>query len=101
MSTPRLVPIDIGTRKQVFIDYTFIAAGYGVGWMNAAKPTMMPRGITIEVHSPVVSPDPIFELRDQIFGGGSLLCEEGKLRLYYGAMQAIAGEDADLSVKLH
>jgi len=101
MVEPRLVPINIGTRKQVFVDQSFIAAGYGVGWMNSAKPIMMPRGIKLEVHSPIVSNEPIFAMPGQTFGGGSLLCENGKLKLYYGGMRLLQGEEADFSVKLH
>jgi len=101
MFEPRLIPTNIGTRKQVFLDQSFIAAGYGVGWKNSAKPTMMPRGIDLEVHSPTVAEDPIFAMPGQIFGGSSLLCEEGKLKLYYGSMSVLTGEEAEVSSKLH
>src|ERR1043166_1481723 len=83
--------IDVGSRKQVFIDWFLINPGYGLPWGGVAtEPKHMPYGLRIAVHAPTVLPEPIIlpehpweEVLVNAFC--TLMQDDGVLRLYYEA----------------
>jgi len=83
--------IELGTRKQVFIDWSLIDPGYGLPWVGPpTEPKHMPHGVRLAVHPPMVHPEPILspqhpweEVMINIYC--TLLQEDGVLRLYYEA----------------
>jgi hypothetical protein len=84
------MPRELGSRKQVFIDWTLIDAGYGLSFKSSpACPRHLPVGVKLTAHPPVLMPAPTFPAdqpwEDLYINSGycTLLQEEGRLRLYY------------------
>ncbi len=84
------MPIPLGGRKQVFVDWTLIDAGYGLSFKDGkAAPRRMPRGVRLAVHPPVLMPAPSFYAdrpwEDRFINAcyTTLVQEQGRLRMYY------------------
>ena len=52
--------IDLGSNKQVFVDWSLINPGYGLPCRGPSSvPKHKSHGVRIEVHSPSILPDPV------------------------------------------
>jgi hypothetical protein len=100
----RLVPVDFGAEKQVFADWQFIEAGYGLAFtvneqkQNQSRPVFMPRGVSLRVFPPMVPERPGLVPEtpaDGILTGGysTLLRDGGKFRLYYESYQSVTSDE--------
>ena len=81
--------LDIGTRKQVFLDWALIEPGYGVAWGGRPAPWEMPSGVRLTVHPPRLEREPLI-VADQpwetmINVYTTLLQDGDRFRLYYEA----------------
>ncbi|NLS79853.1 MAG: hypothetical protein GXY76_21610 [Chloroflexi bacterium] len=79
--------LDIGTGKQVFLDWELIEPGYGVGWGGKPASWEMPHGVRIAAHPPRLEREPLI-VADQPWESminvyTTLLAAEGRYRLYY------------------
>jgi hypothetical protein len=80
---------DIGNRKQVFLDWRLIEAGYGVAWGGQPTSWEMPYGVRIAVHpprlerAPLIVADRPWETMINVYC--TLLQDGGLFRLYYEA----------------
>ena len=89
--------LDLGTKKQVFVDWSLIDPGYGLPWGGVAtEPRHMPHGVRLAVHPPALQPEPILTPQypwEEVMIGcyGTLLQNDGVLRLYYEAYGKQAG----------
>lgn len=78
---------EIGTRKQVFVDWDLIEPGYGVAWGGRPTSWEMPFGIRLAVHPPRIDPTPLvaadrpWETFINVYC--TLFEDEGRFRLYY------------------
>jgi hypothetical protein len=83
--------IDLGSSKQVFVDWSLINPGYGLPCRTPASvPKHKPYGVRIAVHSPTVLPDPIvrpeYPWEEVLINCYcTLLQDEAGLKLYYEA----------------
>ena len=79
--------LDIGSRKQVFIDWDLIEPGYGVAWGGVVTSWEMPHGVRLAVHppridaTPLVATDRPWETFINVYC--TLFQDEGRFRLYY------------------
>ncbi|GBC83552.1 hypothetical protein HRbin10_02702 [bacterium HR10] len=100
----RTLPIELGTDKQVFLDWWFIEPGYGVPFTVAAQrarawsPLFMPRGVRLTVVPPLLSPEPILvpdTPADGLFIGAycTLLYEDGVYRLWYEGYETLQSDE--------
>jgi hypothetical protein len=87
-------PIDFGSRKQVFVDWWFVEAGYGLAFTpreqkeRKYQPRFMPRGVKLRTITPLIQPTPILvpdTPADGILVGAyaTLMKDGGKYRLWY------------------
>lgn len=79
---------NMGSSKQVFIDWDLIEPGYGVGWGGERPESWeMPHGVQIAVHPPRIDPQPIIcadrPWESKIGLYCTVLEDEGRYRLYY------------------
>ena len=78
---------EIGTQKQVFIDWDLIEPGYGVAWGGGPYSWEMPYGVQLSVHLPKLEDDPIiwpeYPWETRILGYTTIFEDEGRFRLYY------------------
>lgn len=78
---------DIGGRKQVFVDWRMIEAGYGLARGGAPAAWEMPTGVRLRVHPPHVAPQPIISAdrpwESTIGVYSTLMAHDGNHRLYY------------------
>jgi len=78
-------------KKIVFIDWSFVAAGYGVAWTNEPEPfpQMMPSGVEIRVFRAHYAPEQVVITSDRPWESHSINAystwfeDAGKFRLYY------------------
>ena len=79
--------LDIGSRKQVFIDWDLIEPGYGVAWGGVVTSWEMPHGVRLTAHppridaTPLVTTDRPWETFINVYC--TLFKDEGRFRLYY------------------
>ena len=84
------IKLPIG-KKIVFVDWSHVAAGYGLKWTTEGepRPDMMPSGVEIRIFRPHYSPEQIVILADRPWERRSINAystwfeDEGKFRLYY------------------
>jgi hypothetical protein len=100
------MPYDMGTRKQVFVDWELIEPGYGVAW-GGSKPSSweMPYGVQIAVHAPRIEPQPMVGCEHPWESMINVYCtlfqDEGLYRLYYEPHYMAQGDEAsDLKAML-
>jgi hypothetical protein len=90
----RVVPIEFGSEKQVFCDWWFIEAGYGLVSSEAEQrqthdgSMFMPHGVQLSVARPALSPAAVISPQtptDGVLMGGycTLLKDGGRFRLWY------------------
>lgn len=82
------MPIALGSRKHVFVDWALIEPGYGVAWGgNVPTSWEMPYGVKITVHPPQIDPTPLIvperPWEEFINVYCTLLEIDGGFRLYY------------------
>ena len=105
----RILPIEFGSEKQVFCDWWFIEAGYGLVSNPAQQQQthdgsiFMPRGVQLGVGRPVLSEAPVIFPQtptDGVLMGGycTLLKDGGKFRLWYESY--LPHETADEEVRI-
>jgi hypothetical protein len=105
----RLLPIELGSEKQVFCDWWFIEAGYGLVSSEAQQQQthdgsmFMPHGVQLSVARPRLSEAAVISPQtptDGVLMGGycTLLKDGGKLRLWYESY--LPGETADEEVRI-
>jgi hypothetical protein len=81
------MPLDLGSNKHVFLDWSLIEPGYGVAWGGEPTSWEMPYGVRIAAHPPVIDPTPLivpehpWESFINVYC--TLLDDDGRLRLYY------------------
>ncbi len=79
--------LNVANKKQVFINWDLIEAGYGVAWRGKVTSSEMPYGVRIAVHPPRVDPQPIvvpdrpWESIINVYS--TLMEDDGLYRLYY------------------
>lgn len=84
------MPNFLGSRKQVFVDWSLIDAGYGLSLKEGkAGSKHMPVGVGLTAHAPVLMGEPSFAAdrpwEDLIINAAytTLIQEDGRLRMYY------------------
>jgi hypothetical protein len=81
------MPITLGNRKHVFIDWSLIEPGYGVAWGGEPTSWEMPSGLRIASHAPVIAHDPLIVPEHPWESFINVYCtlfeDEGRFRLYY------------------
>lgn len=103
------IPIDFGSDKNVFCDWRFIEAGYGlVSSSSEQKQThggsfLMPHGIRLRTGRPMLSEKPIIVAdtpTDGVYIGGysTLLEDGGKFRLWYESYLTLKTGDASAQI---
>ena len=103
------LPIDFGSDKNVFCDWRFIEAGYGlVSTSDVQKQArlgsfLMPRGVSLRVGRPMLSERPIIVAdtpTDGVYIGGysTLLKDGGKFRLWYESYLTLKTGDAGAQI---
>jgi len=78
-------------KKIVFVDWAFVAAGYGIKWATVGGPVphMMPSGVRIRTFRPHYSPEQLVITSDRPWEAHSINAystwfeDEGRFRLYY------------------
>ena len=87
------MPHFLGCRKQVFVDWSLIDAGYGLALKDGRTGSQhMPVGVRLTAHAPVLMPEPSFPAahpwEDLFINSGycTLLQEQGRLRMYYESL---------------
>lgn len=100
------MPHFLGCRKQVFVDWSLIDAGYGLAIKEGRTSSQhMPVGVKLTAHAPVLMPEPSFPAahpwEDLFINSGycTLLQEEGRLRMYYEAFSR-RDRRSDLSARV-
>lgn len=90
---------DIGSGKQVFIDWELIEPGYGLSW-GGERPTSweMPHGVRIAVHRPRIDLQPLIVAdrpwESMVTGIVTLMEDEGRYRMWYECWSLAEGEDS-------
>jgi hypothetical protein len=76
------------SEKYVFVDWSWVEAGYGVIWPYTKTPSLSPDGIALQTHRPVVEPQPVMR-PDQPWESycinvySTFIRCEGKIRCWY------------------
>lgn len=100
--------IELSSEKQVFVDWWFVEAGYGLPFTLAeqkersSRPVFMPHGVRLSVIPPIVQPEPIIvpdTPADGILVGAysTLMMDGAKYRLWYQTFQSLE-RAADMAV---
>jgi len=103
------LPIKFGSEKNVFCDWWFIDAGYGLSWpaekqkLTHEGPELMPHGVEITTGEPFLSETPIISgdgPTDGVATGAycTLIQDGGKYRLWYESY--LPGGTSDTSVRI-
>jgi hypothetical protein len=92
------MPVMLGGRKHVFVDWGLIDPGYGVAWGGEPTSWEMPYGLKIAVHQPTIDPTPLIvpehPWEEFINVYSTLMEDEGRFRLYYETH--VLKEDGDM-----
>ncbi len=100
----RTLPIEFGSAKQVFADWYFVEAGYGLPFSyreqqrHRLRPRFMPHGVTLRLYPPLPPPAPALvpdTPTDGMLMGGytTLLKDGGKYRLWYEAYGTLTSDE--------
>ena len=90
---------DIGSSKQVFIDWDLIEPGYGLSW-GGERPTSweMPHGVRIAVHRPRIDLQPLIVAdrpwESMVTSMVTLMEDEGRYRMWYECWSLAEGDDS-------
>jgi len=78
---------NIGDRKQVFVDWSLVEAGYGVALSGSPTSWEMPAGVKLSVHPPRMIPEPMVTADRPweafVNAYATLFEDSGRFRLYY------------------
>ena len=90
---------DVGSSKQVFIDWDLIEPGYGLSW-GGERPTSweMPHGVRIAVHRPRINLQPLIVAdrpwESMVTSMVTLMEDEGRYRMWYECWSLAEGDDS-------
>ena len=90
---------DIGSSKQVFIDWDLIEPGYGLSW-GGERPTSweIPHGVRIAVHRPRIDLQPLIVAdrpwESMVTSMVTLMEDEGRYRMWYECWSLAEGNDS-------
>ena len=90
---------DVGSSKQVFIDWDLIEPGYGLSW-GGESPTSweMPHGVRIAVHRPRIDLQPLIVAdrpwESMVTSMVTLMEDEGRYRMWYECWSLAEGDDS-------
>ena len=90
---------DVGSSKQVFIDWDLIEPGYGLSW-GGERPTSweMPHGVRIAVHRPRIDLQPLIVAdrpwESMVTSMVTLMEDEGRYRMWYECWSLAEGDDS-------
>ena len=95
------MPYELGSKKQVFVDWDFVEPGYGLA-VGGDGPTSweMSNGIKLAVHpprvesTPIIEPDQPWEL--DMNWHTSMFEDEGRIRVYYRTYDITGGPTKNL-----
>ena len=90
-------------KKHVFLDWSFVEAGYGVAWGGQPTPWLMPSGVRLVTTRPALDPEPFLVSERPweshfINAYSTFFEDEGRYRLYYEAYSGY--EKGDFSARL-